>query len=65
MPSSYQFALWIQESFLVPTAFFRNLLDNSKTPGEGFRLRLVGRAQQLEMAESCALVRLSKNVVIL
>jgi len=27
MPSSYQFALWKQESFLVPSAFFRNLLE--------------------------------------
>jgi hypothetical protein len=26
MPSSYQFVLWKQESFLVPSAFFRNLL---------------------------------------
>ena len=26
MPSSYQFALWKKESFLVPPAFFRNLL---------------------------------------
>jgi hypothetical protein len=26
MPSSYQFLLWKQESFLVPSAFFRNLL---------------------------------------
>jgi carbohydrate-binding DOMON domain-containing protein len=29
MPSSYQFALWKQESFLVPPAFFRNLLANA------------------------------------
>jgi secondary thiamine-phosphate synthase enzyme len=26
MPSSYQFVLWKQESFLVPSPFFRNLL---------------------------------------
>ena len=46
------------------------LPDSSKAPDEGFRLRLVGRTQQLTyvvntMAKSCALVTLSKNVVIL
>jgi hypothetical protein len=29
MPSSYQFALWKQESFLVPPAFFRNLIGSA------------------------------------
>jgi hypothetical protein len=29
MLSSYQFALWKQESFLVPSAFFRNLLNGN------------------------------------
>jgi hypothetical protein len=33
MPSSYQFALWKQESFLVPPAFFRNLLENPRPEG--------------------------------
>jgi hypothetical protein len=46
------------------------LPDNSKAADEGFRLRLVGRTQQLAyvvntMAKSCDLVRLSKNAVIL
>jgi hypothetical protein len=41
------------------------LSDNSNAPDEEFRLRLVGRTQQLVMAKSCALVRLSKNEVIL
>src|SRR6266576_4284426 len=30
MPSSYQVVLWKQESFLVPSAFFRNLLGLAK-----------------------------------
>jgi hypothetical protein len=44
-------------------------LDHSNAPDEGFRLRLVSRTQQLAyvvntMAKSCALVRLSKNAVM-
>jgi hypothetical protein len=49
---------------------FAYALDDGKAPDEVFRLRLVGRTQQLTyvvntMAKSCALVRLSKNAVIL
>jgi len=35
MPSSYQFALWKQECFLVPSLFFRILLGQTHCAAEG------------------------------
>jgi hypothetical protein len=39
--------------------------NNGAALNEGFRLRLVGQVSQLAMAQSCDLVRLSKNEIIL
>jgi hypothetical protein len=44
MPSSYQFVLWKQESFLIPPAFFRNLLGWHTSmwakPGDARQMKL-------------------------